>query len=87
MLAPLKPAPVSRSHENSGGMRRDLEWQLSLPQKRLNVAKESRAGTGRLSASPALVARLSHTAIVSSNCVTQFPPPERLVFSPTSLSF
>lgn len=46
--------------------RRDLERRLSLPQKRPQRGERSRAGTGRRSVSPALVARLSLTATVSS---------------------
>jgi hypothetical protein len=59
-MAPLKPAPVSRSQENSGSVRRDLEWQFTLPQKRLNVAKDPEPELAGFSVSPALVARLSH---------------------------
>lgn len=47
-------------------MRRDLEWQLTLPQKRLNVAKDPEPEPAGFSVLPAFVARLSLTAIVFS---------------------
>lgn len=47
-------------------MRRDLEWQLTLPQKRLNVAKDPEPEPAGFSVLRAFVARLSLTTIVFS---------------------